>query len=256
MTLRVLITGATDGIGKVAAAELIAAGHQVWIHGRDPDKLGAVADELGTPHAWCCDLSDLVEVKLAHGQLAQTFDVLVNNAGVFKTPQPRTDQGLDARFAVNTIAPLMLAQAVIKGMPDNGRIVNLSSAAQAPVDLDALAGRSQLADDFQAYAQSKLAITQWTAHLAIHVPQLCVAVNPGSLLATKMVTEGFGVAGSDVRQGSDIIVRAATGDEFLGHSGEYFDNDAGHFAPAHPNTADVASNARVFAACDALAAVN
>ena len=252
MSKTILITGATDGIGKAAAADLISAGHQVCVHGRDPDKLGAVADELGAAGAWCCDLSDLIEVKLALGQLDQSFDVLINNAGVFKTPQTRTVQGLDTRFAVNTLAPLMLTQALLPGMPGEGRIVNLSSAAQASVNLDALAGKAQLTDDFQAYAQSKLAITQWTRHLASVVEPVCVAVNPGSLLATKMVTEGFGVAGSDISQGSSIIVRAALSDEFAGHSGAYFDNDAGQFGSPHVDALDRDLNRRVFEVCEAL----
>jgi len=62
-----------------------------------------------------------------------------------------------------------------------------------------------------------------------------VAVNPGSLLATKMVQEGFGTAGKDIHIGSDILVRAAISDEFAEASGLYFDNDKGRFASPHPD---------------------
>jgi len=65
-----------------------------------------------------------------------------------------------------------------------------------------------------------------------------VAVNPGSLLATKMVKEGFGMAGNDIQIGADILVRAALADEFANASGKYFDNDKGRFASPHPDALD------------------
>ena len=60
-------------------------------------------------------------------------------------------------------------------------------------------------------------------------------MNPGSLLGTKMVKEGFGTAGSDIRIGAKILIRAALADEFGAASGEYFDNDSGQFASPHPD---------------------
>ncbi|MCB1800010.1 MAG: oxidoreductase, partial [Gammaproteobacteria bacterium] len=66
-----------------------------------------------------------------------------------------------------------------------------------------------------------------------------VAVNPGSLLATKMVKEGFGMDGNDIRIGSDILIRAALSDEFAEASGLYFDNDKGRFASPHPDALDL-----------------
>ncbi len=58
-----------------------------------------------------------------------------------------------------------------------------------------------------------------------------VAVNPGSLLASKMVKEAYGVAGGDLRIGADILTRAALADEFATAFGRYSDNDEGRFAP-------------------------
>lgn len=122
-------------------------------------------------------------------------------------------------------------------------MVNLSSAAQSPVDLDALEGRSGIEDQFKAYAQSKLALTMWTYQMAktyLYNGPGFIAVNPGSLLATKMVREGFGMAGHDIRIGADIIVRAALSDEFAEASGLYFDNDKGRFASPHPDVLNLA----------------
>ena len=69
---------------------------------------------------------------------------------------------------------------------------------------------------------------------------MIVAVNPGSLLASKMVQEGFGVAGGDIGIGADILVRAALSEEFATATGQYFDNDAGRFGPPHPEALDAA----------------
>jgi NAD(P)-dependent dehydrogenase (short-subunit alcohol dehydrogenase family) len=113
------------------------------------------------------------------------------------------------------------------------------------VDPEALAGRTALADDFAAYAQSKLALTMWSRALALSLdPALdgagpaIIAVNPGSMLGTKMVKEGFGVAGADIRIGADVLVRAALADEFASASGRYFDNDKGGFGAPHPDALD------------------
>jgi NAD(P)-dependent dehydrogenase (short-subunit alcohol dehydrogenase family) len=124
-------------------------------------------------------------------------------------------------------------------MDPSGRVINVSSAAQAPINLKALAGEARLAD-MEAYAQSKLALTIWSRELAKKLPDgpVVVAVNPGSLLASKMVKEGFGVAGNDLSIGADILDRAALSDEFASASGKYFDNDAGRFAEPHSYALD------------------
>ena len=245
MSKTILITGATDGIGLEAARRLVADGHRVLLHGRSADKLDRVEAELsaqGTVERYRADLSDLPQVEALADAVAarhDRLDVLINNAGVFTASQPRTAAGLDVRFAVNTLAPVLLTRRLLPLLGD-GRVVNLSSAAQAPVDLEALAGEPRLSDG-AAYAQSKLALTMWSRTLAAEVGEdgpVVVAVNPGSLLGTKMVKEAFGTAGKDVGIGADVLVRAALSDEFADASGRYFDNDAGRFAPPHPDAHD------------------
>ncbi len=159
---------------------------------------------------------------------------------------------------VNTLAPYLLTQRLLPLMGQSGRIINLSSAAQAPVDPRALAGQIRLSDDFNAYAQSKLALTIWSRQLARQHPQgpVIVAVNPGSLLGSKMVREGFGVAGGDIGIGAEIVIRAALAEEFDTASGRYFDNDAGRFASPHPDALDPEKSASVLSAIEAtLAAI-
>ena len=249
MTKTILITGSTDGIGLATAEILIAQGHTVLLHGRNPDKLADTAKTLsalpgaGRVESYLADLSRMTEVdNLAKAVLDKhaTLDVLINNAGVLRAPNPRSPDGLDVRFAVNTIAPYLLTQRLLPLLGASARVVNLSSAAQSPVDPEALAGRGKLAD-MPAYAQSKLALTMWSRQLALALGDdgpVIVAVNPGSLLASKMVKEGFGVDGSDIRIGADILVRAALADEFTTASGQYFDNDAGRFAAPHADALD------------------
>ncbi|NNF77343.1 MAG: SDR family NAD(P)-dependent oxidoreductase, partial [Rhizobiales bacterium] len=163
-----------------------------------------------------------------------------------------TPDGLDVRFAVNTIAPYLLVQRLLGLFEPDGRVVNLSSAAQATVDLEALRGGAELGE-MAAYAQSKLALTMWSRTMAQDLGEkgpLIVAVNPGSLLGSKMVKEGFGVAGGDLAIGVDILTRAALADEFDGASGQYFDNDKGRFASPHPDALDDAKAQEVVRAIE------
>ena len=248
----ILLTGATDGIGLETARRLGAEGHDLVLHGRSAAKLAAAEELVGAGAAGrittvLADLSRPSAVRTMAQEIRDVhdhFDVVINNAGVFETPHVETADGLDVRFAVNTIAPYLLTTPLEPLVAATGRFVNLSSAAQAPVDLDAMVGAPRLAS-FDAYAQSKLALTMWNAHLAATRPDglVFVAVNPGSYLGTKMVTEGFGVEGNDVGIGVDILRRAALGDEFADASGRYWDNDNRRFAPPHPDAADPAKNA-------------
>lgn len=236
MTKTILITGSTDGIGLLTARKLAAQGHSVLLHGRSLAKLDAAANGIGgNVETYTADLSDLDQtaaladaIKDKHNNL----DILINNAGVLRVPNTTTPSGLDVRFVVNTLAPYVLTQRLLPIIPRTGRIVNLSSAAQASVDISAMMGRGSL-DHMEAYAQSKLAITIWTRELADTLPTgpVVMAVNPGSLLASKMVKEGFGVAGNDLSIGADILIKASLDDSFANQSGKYFDNDAGRFAP-------------------------
>lgn len=245
-----LITGATDGIGLETARMLAPMGHTLLLHGRNRSKLEHVAEELagvkgaGQVECYVADLSRIAEVEAlaeaVRGQ-HQRLDVLINNAGVFMTSQPMTNEGLDVRFAVNTVAPYLLTRALLPLMDLSGRVINLSSAAQAPVDPDALRGRKHLASDSAAYAQSKLALTMWSRHLALSLGKdgpVIIAVNPRSLLGSKMVKQAYGTSGGDVRIGADILCKAALDDEFATASGQYFDNDIGRFADPHPDAID------------------
>lgn len=244
MKKTIFITGSTDGIGKLAALQLAREGHEIYLHGRNAEKLAAVISELKTAsgnesvNGFVADFSDLDAVR----QMAQRIknevsklDVLINNAGVFKSPQPLNKDGLDMRMVVNYLAPYVLTNELLpllkKGK--SPRLVNLSSAAQAPVSEVVLAGKMQRSEQ-ETYAQSKLALTMWSFYLAEKHPDLAViAVNPGSLLNTNMVREAYGRHWSPADKGADILSDLAVSKNHEGVTGKYFDNDRGAFGQAH-----------------------
>ncbi len=202
MRKTILITGSTDGIGLKTAKMVASQGHDVLLHGRNPAKVADAETKLsaieggGRVESYVADLSRLSEVASLAKSVAEkheNLDVLINNAGVYSAPDLVTPDGLDVRFAVNTIAPILLARLLLPLLGTAGRIVNLSSAAQSPVDPEALAGRRSLADG-EAYAQSKLALTTWSRSLGLSHKKSgpsVIAVNPGSMLGSKMVKNAF-----------------------------------------------------------------
>lgn len=250
MTKTILITGATDGIGLLTAQNLAAEGHTILLHGRNAAKLEAAAKKVGgVTETYLADLSRMADVQALAADIRNNhtqIDVVINNAGVLKAPNTVTEDGFDLRFMVNSIAPYALTHALLPIIAKDGRVVNLSSAAQAPIDQEALLGRKHL-DDMSAYAQSKLAITIWTREMAKKLEDgpAVIAVNPGSLLASKMVKEGFGVEGNDLSVGAHILREAALGTSFDNASGKYFDNDRKCFAQPHAAAMDAAHVAEV-----------
>ena len=261
MSKTILVTGATDGIGLETAKILVGQGHHVLLHGRSSGKLGKVASDLssqGLVETFVADLSDIKAVKSlveAVKEKHQSLDVLINNAGVLRTSNTKTVDGLDVRFAVNTIAPYLLTKELLPLLGGEGRVINLSSAAQSPVNLEALAGNAGDMDAMDAYSQSKLAITMWSRVMANdlgnHGPVI-IAVNPGSLLGSKMVKEGFGMEGKDLSIGAKILVRLAVEDEFANSSGKYYDNDKGQFGNPYPDAMDDAECQKVINVIDSI----
>ncbi|NLS13413.1 SDR family NAD(P)-dependent oxidoreductase [Vibrio sp. SM6] len=247
MSKTLLLTGATDGIGFVAAKMFVEQGHRVLLHGRNEEKLQHVQAQLldlysdAKVDTFLADLSDLDQVvamaKAVRSHYSE-LDALINNAGVFHANPTQTRQGFDIRFAVNTFAPVVLTEQLMPLLKrKEARVVNLSSAAQASVDIDAMIHHKPLNAN-AAYAQSKLALTIWSRVNGLaHQSQgpMMVAVNPKSLLGSKMVKEAYGIDGGDIRLGADIICRAALDSEFDNAHGQYYDNDIEAFGPPHPD---------------------
>lgn len=245
----ILLTGATDGIGFETAKLLASKGHHLLIHGRSASKLLNVEKQLKTHFpetvitSYRADLSKFSDIRSMLESIIKahnSIDVIINNAGILKVPESITQDGLDTRFVVNTFAPYIITTTLLPLLTNNGRLIHLSSVAQAPISLQAMKGEQIINDAFQAYAQSKLALTLWSQEVAktLKNEQATIAVNPGSLLASKMVKEGSGLAGNDLSIGADILVRAALSEEFSEASGRYFDNDSKQFSPPNSDAQD------------------
>jgi len=250
----ILITGATDGIGRLTANLLASKGHRVLIHGRNFEKLQSTNKEVGhQTKAYLADLSNLNDVDNLANIIAEEhdrLDVLINNAGVLSTSTSRSKSriGIDLRFVVNTISPFLLTTKLIPLMNSRSRVINVSSAAQQAVNIKALHGAVEIDDDMSAYAQSKLALIQWTNGLSKLIGNqspLMISVNPGSLLGTKMVKNHFHIEGKPVRIGAEVLYKLSTSNEFDGYSGVYYDNDLGGFGTPHPNALDDKSNQEI-----------
>ncbi|SHI85032.1 SDR family NAD(P)-dependent oxidoreductase [Pseudozobellia thermophila] len=238
----ILITGSTDGIGKLLALRLAKEGHFIAIHGRSETKLAATIKEIKEQsnneniQGFLADFSDLNAVKKMAKEVAEKMpiiDVLVNNAGVLMANGKSTST--DIRFLVNYFAPYVLTKGLLSNIKASAapRIVNLSSAAQTSINIQALGGKTGLGAN-EAYAQSKLALTMWSFYLAEQEPSITVvAVNPGSLLNTKMANEAYGQHWSPAEKGVDILYDLSMTD--LAQTGKYFDNDKGFYSDAHPH---------------------
>ncbi|MEZ8788267.1 SDR family NAD(P)-dependent oxidoreductase [Vibrio splendidus] len=260
----ILITGATDGIGLETAKALTQQGHHVLIHGRNPAKVNKVVTALSRLsknaiiESYIADLSTLSEVEALATQIKsdhKRLDILINNAGVYKVSDITTPDNLDVRFVVNTIAPYLLTQKLLPLFDATGRIVNLSSAAQATVDLEALISPNAGELDGPVYAQSKLALTMWSIELANTLSKegtAIIPVNPASFLGSKLVKDAYGVDGNDLAIGADILCRAALSDEFANASGQYFDNDSGLFKDPHADALDNTKNHKLVTVLDQL----
>lgn len=263
MSKTILLTGATDGIGLETAKQFAALGHTLLIHGRSDTKLQDTKQLLetvegaGVIKTFRADLSKMSEVVALVDAVKAEFsglDVLINNAGVFKLADGVAESGHDLRFLVNTVAPYLLTKELLPIMTSDARVVNLSSAAQSPVNLAALRGEVSLSDG-QAYGESKLAITMWSFHMAKELGSsgpAIIAVNPASFLASKMVKEAYGMSGNDLSIGADILVRASLHPDFSDATGRYYDNDQQRFSNPHRDALHANKNAQLVAAIEDL----
>ncbi len=237
----VLVTGATDGIGRGTAMELARAGATVLLHGRDGARLGWARDEIAAatggvpPDTYLADFASFAEVRRLAAEIGAAhpvLDVLINNPGIGRGPrggQVReiSADGHELRFQVNHLAPLLLSRLLLDNLrrAAPGRIVNVASAGQMAIDFDdPMIERGY--DGRRAYCQSKLAMVMATFEFARRLDPGEVTVNalhPGSLLDTKMVREGFGTPLGPVQTGIDSEVYLATSPDLDGVTGAYFD---------------------------------
>lgn len=231
----ILITGATEGIGKLAATELASRFHDatILIHGRNKEKLEATSGQIrkktGTVNiqSFLADFSSLKEIrKMATDILADhdSLDLLINNAGAgFAAPRFGKD-GTETRFTVNYLAPFLLTHLLLPVVQKSGssRIVNVASAGQSPIDFDDIMMDKNF-DGVTAYTRSKLAIIMFTFDLAEKLKTVTAnCLHPGTYLDTGMVREaGIHPLGT-AQSGADALVNLAVSPELKNVSGKYF----------------------------------
>ena len=237
----ILVTGATDGLGRLVARDLAAEGATVLLHGRSEERAVAAVREIHDEtdndklHYYLSDLSSLDEVRGLDDEVRSEhdrLDVLVNNAGIGAGKQGEmrretSQDGYELRFAVNYLAPFLLTNLLLPLLKDSApsRIVNVASAGQSPIDFaDPMLKHNY--DGMRAYSQSKLAQITFTFELAERLEGTGVTVNalhPASLMDTKMVSEWFGYTMSTVKEGAEAVERLAIAPEIQGVTGRYFD---------------------------------
>jgi len=230
----ILVTGATDGIGKQTALELAQMGHKVLVHGRTITKSENVVQNIrkasGNEEAEAvqADLTDFKAIKsLADGIRKQydRLDVLLNNAGVFENEKVILPNGLERTFMVNHMAPFVLTLELLDLLKDTpgSRIVNVSSMAQSgSIDFDNLNGEKYF-DPYNAYAVSKLENVLFTYKLARMLADGSVTANclhPG-VVSTKLLHAGWGMGGVSVHAGAQNSIYAAVSPEMEGKTGLY-----------------------------------
>ncbi|RWN12613.1 SDR family NAD(P)-dependent oxidoreductase [Mesorhizobium sp.] len=234
----VLVTGSTDGVGRVVAERLGAAGARVLVHGRDQTRakatVAAIEAEGGNAEFLLADLSSLAEVRRLAGAVragTDRLDILISNAGVGTGGEGAKRQvsvdGYEMRFAVNYLAGFLLSSELLPLLKASApaRIVNVASAGQQAIDFDDI-NLARGYSGVRAYCQSKLAQILFTIDLAEQLEGSGVTVNalhPASYMDTTMVRQAGITPWSSVETGADAILNLAISPALEGRSGLYFD---------------------------------
>jgi NAD(P)-dependent dehydrogenase (short-subunit alcohol dehydrogenase family) len=236
-----LVTGATDGVGRVVARELAKQGWRVLVHGRDRGRGEALVQEIekagGSATFLAADLASLAEVRRLADEVRQQtdrLDLLINNAGIGtagNAPGRQTSaDGHELRFAVNYLAGFLLTHLLLPLLKAaaqekrGARIVNVASAGQQAIDFsDVMLTRGYSGGG--AYRQSKLAQFLFTVDLAHELEGSGVianALHPSTYMNTTMVRQSGTTPISTVEDGAAAILQLAISPALDGKSGLYF----------------------------------
>lgn len=230
--MNILITGATDGIGRQTALELAGMGRTIYIHGRDQHRIMMTIDmifnETGNSelHGLRYDFSSLAEVsKMARDLKDIKIDVLINNAGIFPTEPMISQDGLELMFAVNYLAHFLLTMRIIDKPK---RVINVGSITHASyINFSTLGTVPNKFNAFEIYKTSKLCNFLFSYKLAREYRHFTSNVLHPGIVNTELNPLGY----QDVGYGAITPVYLATSDEVENITGRYFDNKK----LAHPN---------------------
>lgn len=268
--VRVVVTGATSGLGRETARALAAAGAAVTMAVRNPAAGEAVADEIadddlpGRLRVAALDLADQASVSRFVTAWEGPLHLLINNAGVVTGGLERTSEGWELQFATNHLGHFALTLGLHRALAagaaerDGARIVSLSSTAhmRADIDFDDLHFERRAYDPQVAYAQAKTANSllsvaatrRWASDGIV-----ANTVNPGGVAtglqrnftprqkASLDAAEAAGLfAYKTVEQGAATTIVAAVRPE-LAHTGGHYLDDAQE-AYTVPDDADLADH--------------
>lgn len=232
----IIVTGATDGIGKQTALELAQLGHTVIIHGRSETRAKVTVDDLRStaPNAKLetvvGDFASLQQVRQMARELSERFSaihVLINNAGVFAQQRKLSEDGFELTFAINHLAPFLLTNILLDKLTASvpARVVTVSSNTHlgARLNLDDLQSKRNYSG-YSAYSASKLANVLFAFELAQRIDPKQItstALHPG-VISTKLLGAGWGGGGNDWAEGAETPVFLATSPNVEGVTGKYF----------------------------------
>jgi NAD(P)-dependent dehydrogenase (short-subunit alcohol dehydrogenase family) len=223
----ILVTGATDGLGRGVAERLARDGATLHLHGRDAGRLGATADAIRRAtgndriHTHRADFSSLAEVRALAASVERTcarLHVLINNAGIGSgrpdaTTRQESRDGHELRFAVNYLAGFALTLRLLPLLRRSApaRVVHVASLGQSPIDFD----DPMLHDGYsgaRAYAQSKLAQVTTGFALAELLDGSGVTVtslHPATYMPTKIVLQEIRHSVDSLETGVEATARLA-----------------------------------------------
>jgi len=231
----VLVTGASDGLGRALATRLAGDGATVLAHARSEERgreaLGDLLDGPGDVRLVVGDLASLAGVRALADQVPDRLDALVNNAGIGTSlpgdgERMESADGYELRFAVNYLAGFLLAallrDKLVASAP--ARIVNVASAGQMAIDFDDVMLERGY-DGVRAYCQSKLAQVMHAFDLAEELGDdgvTVTALHPGPYMPTKMVYHAGVTPATPLEQGVEATWRLVADPALRGVSGQYF----------------------------------
>ena len=234
----VLITGSTDGIGKHAALELVNLGYHVIIHGRNQKSAEQTMEQIkketkknniSTTYADLGSFNQIVEMTKEIKKQFKKLDVLINNAGVYRSEKHLTQKNIEETFAINYVAPFLLTNLLIDLLKktESSRIVNVVSQVHSNrLNLDDL----QFQTDYtgtKAYAQSKTCLIMFTYRFADKLKKTTITVNclhPG-IINTKLQRAAMGSTGAPVSAGAGNLIYVATSPKLEKTTGLYFEDN-------------------------------